>query len=127
VEIALRELYGVRCGDKGDISDISLFADSEKAYECLVEQVTSERVKKHFGSMVSGHVERYLAPNVLAVKFVMYGALGGGAPSSLRSDNLGKTNGASLLRMKIDVPEEILAGSKRAKAPIEEIRATSSK
>ena len=37
-------------------------------------------MKAHFGSLVEGDVERYEAPNVLALKFVMHGALGGGAP-----------------------------------------------
>ena len=31
---------------------------------------------------------------MLALKFVLHGALGGGGPRSLRSDNLGKTLGA---------------------------------
>ena len=56
-------------------------------------------VKAHFGTLVQGTVERYEAPNVLALKFVMHDALGGGGPRSLRSDNLGKTLGAALLRM----------------------------
>ena len=63
---------------------------------------------------------RYEAPNVLAVKFVMYDALGGGGPRSLRSDNLGKTLGAALLRLRVDVPTELLARSQRAnrRAPV---------
>src|SRR5215468_7500991 len=98
----LRELCGVRSGDKGDISDLSLFADDEAAYEAIRDAVTAERVKAHFGSIVNGTVERFEAHNVLALKFVMHDALGGGAPRSLRADNLGKTLGAALLRMEID-------------------------
>jgi len=51
-------------------------------------------------------VVRYELPNLLALKFVLRGALNGGAASSLRSDNLGKTLGAQLLRLTIDVPDE---------------------
>ena len=51
-------------------------------------------------------VARYELPNLLALKFVLRGALNGGAASSLRSDNLGKTLGAQLLRLTIDVPDE---------------------
>jgi hypothetical protein len=47
----------------------------------------------------------------------MHGALGGGAPRSLRSDNLGKTHGAALLRMEIDVPDEVAAGARRRRRP----------
>jgi hypothetical protein len=115
--IVLRDLCGARSGDKGDISDLSLFADDQAAYEAIKAAVTAERVKAHFGSLVQGEVERYEAPNVLALKFVMHGALGGGAPRSLRSDNLGKTHGAALLRMEIDVPDAVATGARRRARP----------
>jgi hypothetical protein len=115
--IQLRDLCGARSGDKGDISDLSLFADDEAAFQAIRDQVTAERVKAHFGELVQGSVERYEAFNVLALKFVMYGALGGGAPRSLRADNLGKTHAASLLRMWIDVPDDVAAGARRRHAP----------
>lgn len=111
--IQLRDLCGTRSGDKGDISDLSLFADDQAAFEAIRAEVTAERVKEHFGDLVRGDVERYEAANVLALKFVMHDALGGGAPRSLRSDNLGKTHGASLLRMWIDVPDEVAASAPR--------------
>lgn len=116
--IQLRDLCGVRCGDKGDISDLSLFADDDAAYEAIKAVVTAEAVKQHFGWMVTGDVARYEARNVLALKFVMQGALGGGAPRSLRSDNLGKTHGPSLLRMWVEVPDGVAAGAKRRRAPV---------
>ena len=111
--IQLRDLCGVRSGDKGDVSDLSLFADDDAAYATIVAEVTAARVKEHFGDLVAGDVERYEVPNVWALKFVMQGALGGGGPRSLRADNLGKTLGAALLRMEIDVPDEVAAGSAR--------------
>jgi hypothetical protein len=111
--IQLRDLCGTRSGDKGDISDLSLFADDQAAYEAIKAEVTAERVKEHFGDLVKGAVERYEAANVLALKFVMHDALGGGAPRSLRSDNLGKTHGATLLRMWIDVPDDVAAHAPR--------------
>ncbi|HMC42224.1 MAG TPA: hypothetical protein VKI20_04375 [Acidimicrobiales bacterium] len=116
--IQLRDLCGARCGDKGDMSDVSLFADDLPAYEAVLREVTPERVKSHFGTLVAGPVERYEARNVLALKFVLHQALGGGAPRSLRSDNLGKTHGASLLRLWIEVPEEVAAGARRRHAPV---------
>jgi hypothetical protein len=44
-----------------------------------------------------------------ALKFVMHDALGGGGPRSLRSDNLGKTHAAALLRLWIEVPDDVAA------------------
>lgn len=115
--IQLRDLCGARSGDKGDRSDLSLFADDEAAYEAIRAAVTAEVVKAHFGDLVQGPVVRYEARNVLALKFVMEGALAGGGPRSLRSDNLGKTHGGALLRLWIEVPDEVAAAARRRHRP----------
>jgi hypothetical protein len=100
-------LCGYRAGDKGDVSNVALFASDDETYDVIVREVTAARVKEHFGSMVRGEVVRYEARNVRALNFVMDAALGGGGPSSLRSDNLGKTLGGALVRMEIDVPDHL--------------------
>src|SRR5262245_29977591 len=117
---ALRDLCGVRSGDKGDISDLALFVDDTDTFDVVRREVTVDRVRDHFGDLIEGDIERFEASNVLAVKFVLHGALGGGGPRSLRSDNLGKTLGAALLRLRIDVPDEVLARSRRRgrRAPV---------
>ncbi len=105
--IALREICGFRAGDKGDISNVALFADDAEAYAVITREVTAEIVKAHFGALVRGRVLRYEARNVLALNFVLHGALGGGAPQSLRADNLGKTMGSNLVRLEIEVPDSL--------------------
>jgi hypothetical protein len=119
--VTLRELCGVRSGDKGDISDLTLFADSPEAYEAILGAVTVEAVREHFGDLVHGSIERYEARNVLALKFVLHGALGGGGPRSLRSDNLGKTLGGALLRLRVEVPDAVADSAPRAgrRAPLD--------
>jgi hypothetical protein len=117
VRLALRELCGYRAGDKGDIANVAVFADDDETYAVIVAEVTAERVKTHFGAMVTGRVDRYRADNVRALNFVMHGALGGGGPRSLRADNLGKTLGGALVRLEIDVPET-LADRRRARPDI---------
>ncbi|MEZ5238450.1 MAG: hypothetical protein R2716_05715 [Microthrixaceae bacterium] len=119
--VQLREVCGVRSGDKGDISDLTLFMDDRAAYEAVCDAVSAERVKEHFGHMVSGRVDRYEVPRIMALKFVMHGALGGGGPRSLRSDNLGKTLGAALLRLEVDLPDAVVESSPRAgrRAPVD--------
>ena len=112
--LSLREICGYRAGDKGDIANVAIFADDDDTYALIVAEVTAERVKEHFGSMVTGRVDRYRADNVRALNFVMQGALGGGGPKSLRADNLGKTLGGALVRMEIDVPDA-LADRRRAR------------
>ncbi|HVM40855.1 MAG TPA: hypothetical protein VM618_08785 [Acidimicrobiia bacterium] len=115
--LALRELCGYRAGDKGDVANVALFADDEEVYEVVCREVTAERVKEHFGSMVRGDVERYEAPNVLALNFVMHEALGGGGPRSLRADSLGKTLGGALVRLEIEVPDA-MAGRRRPRPDV---------
>jgi hypothetical protein len=117
VRVQLRDICGVRSGDKGDISDLSLFAPDRGVFDLICEHVTAARVAAHFGDLVRGAVLRYEAPNVLALKFVMHEALGGGAARSLRSDTQGKTMGLSLLRMTIEVPDDLAAGLPRRSRP----------
>lgn len=102
--LTLRDLCGTRAGDKGDTVDLSLFAYDWQTYTLIREQITAERVREHFSAIASGPVHRFEAPNVLALKFVLESALGGGASRSLRSDNLGKTLGGALLRLTVAVP-----------------------
>ena len=90
-----------RTGDKGNISNISLIAYDPKDYELLREKVTAEKVKEHFKGMVKGDVVRYELPNIHALNFVMYDALGGGVPRSLSVDMHGKGLSSYLLDMEI--------------------------
>lgn len=115
--LALREICGYRSGDKGDISNVAIFADDAATFELIRREVTAERVKAHFGAMVRGEVVRYEAPNVWALNFVMHGALGGGGPRSLRADNLGKTLGGALVRLEIEVPDD-WAGRRRPRPDV---------
>lgn len=96
--------YG-RSGDKGDTSNVGLLAFDEAAYRVLVEQVTAERVKEYMGDMVRGDVEVYPMPNIRALNVVMHRALGGGATTTLRFDQTGKSMATVLLRMTVEVPD----------------------
>lgn len=91
-----------RSGDKGDKANIALFAPDRATYDLLVREVTAERVREHFAGIITGSVERFEVPNVLALNFVLHGALNGGASRSLRSDALGKSLSSALLRMEIE-------------------------
>jgi hypothetical protein len=82
-----------------------VIAFDARNYPVLVREVTPERVKHFFGEMVEGNVERYELPNLGALNFLLHEALGGGGTLSLRIDAQGKTLGAALLRMEIEVSE----------------------
>ncbi len=115
--VQLRSLCGARSGDKLDVSDVTLFADDEPAYQALCDVVTAEVVAKHFGPLVTGPVERHLIPHVWALKFVLHGGLGGGASAGLRSDGQGKTHGLALLRLWVDVPAQVAERANRPRHP----------
>jgi hypothetical protein len=103
MKIPLSQLAHTRSGDKGDTCNVGVIALRESDYPVLVREVTAERVKRHFGDMVRGEVERFELPNLGALNFLLHGALGGGGTVSLRTDAQGKTFGAALLSMEVEV------------------------
>jgi hypothetical protein len=92
-----------RCGDKGDTSNIGVIALKPEHYPVILREVTPERVKEYFGDLVQGEVERFELPNLGAINLLLHEALGGGGTVSLRIDAQGKTYGAALLRMEVEV------------------------
>ena len=108
--VRLADIAQARSGDKGDLANVALFAPTEATYAALLREVTTERVRRHFGRFVKGGVDRYEVPNVRALNFVLHQALDGGAARSLRSDPLGKSYGSLLLRLEIDLDESELVG-----------------
>lgn len=103
----LIEIAHARSGDKGDTANIGLIAIEDRHYPVLVREVTADRVREHFGHLCKGPVERFELPNIGSLNFLLHGALAGGGTLSLRADAQGKTLGAALLRMEIEIaPEE---------------------
>jgi hypothetical protein len=104
MKVRLSEIAHTRSGDKGDTCNIGVIAREARYYPVLVREVTAGRVKQHFGEFVKGPVERFELPNLGALNFLLHQALGGGGTVSLRTDAQGKTFGAALLSMEIDLP-----------------------
>jgi hypothetical protein len=107
-KVLLKDIAQARSGDKGNTVNIGLFAPNQAVYECLVEQVTSRRVKEHFAGLVEGEVKRYELPNIYALNFICYHALNGGGSSSIRLDNLGKCFASNLLRLEVEIEDHLL-------------------
>ena len=103
MKVPLSQLAHTRSGDKGDTCNVGVIALREADYPVLAREVTAERVKRHFGDLVQGAVERYELPNLGALNFLLHGALGGGGTVSLRTDAQGKTFGAALLSLQIEI------------------------
>jgi len=103
MRVPLSQVAHTRSGDKGDTCNIGVIALDPRDYPILVREVTADRVRQHFGSMVAGPVERFELPNLGALNFLLHQALGGGGTVSLRTDAQGKTFGAALLALEIEV------------------------
>lgn len=107
--VALRELAYARSGDKGDSSNIAIIARKPEYLPFIRREVTVERMLAHFAGLVGGPVERFEAPGLHALNFLMQDALGGGGIASPRIDPQGKAFGQMALEMMIDVPRGLVA------------------
>jgi hypothetical protein len=105
MKIPLSKLAYARSGDKGDGSNVGVVAYSREGYDLLKRELTAARVKAHFKEICRGEVDRYEAPNLLALNFILHDSLGGGGSESLKTDAQGKTHGLGMLMMQLDVPE----------------------
>ena len=113
-EIYLNDIAHGRSGDKGDTSNVCVFARKPEYYDLILREVTPDILKQYFGDMVKGDIIRYEVESLSGINLVMHHALGGGATMSLRLDSLGKSMGSAVMRMKIGVSkeelEDLLAG-----------------
>lgn len=107
-KVKLIEIAHGRSGDKGNGSNVGIIARHPDIYPFLEENLTEERVKDHMKHICKGEVERFEIPNIGALNFILFESLGGGGTVSLKLDAQGKTHASTLLRMDIDVPEELL-------------------
>ena len=108
MKATLYDIAHARSGDKGSNTNVGLILRSQAAYDWAKEEISAERVKGHFSSVVKGEVIRYEMPNLWAFNFILYDSLSGGGSETLQLDAQGKTYGQHLLRMEMDVPEKLL-------------------
>jgi len=104
--ITLSDIAHGRSGDKGNHANVAIIAYTPAGYAWLREHLTAERVAAYFAPLGLSRVERFDVPNVLAVNFVLYDVLAGGASRSLRIDTQGKTLALALLQMCIERPHD---------------------
>ena len=93
-----------RCGDKGNNSNIAVFAREPRFIECIEASLQPQDVRAWFSHLVHGRVERFRVPTLNALNFMLYEALDGGGPTSLRTDPLGKGMAQMILEMPVRVP-----------------------
>jgi hypothetical protein len=106
--VQLSRIAMARSGDKGEGSNVGVIARSDAAFAFLQERLTPELVRAHFASINAGEVERFTSANVRVLNFLLADSLGGGGSASLRTDAQGKTHGLALLRLELEVPQDVL-------------------
>jgi len=102
VSTKVYELAHARAGDKGNTSNVSVVAYSDRAWEILRDRLTVERVMEAYSHVAKGPITRYELPKLKAFNFVIENALGGGVTISLALDAHGKS--LSYLMLDIDLP-----------------------
>ncbi len=112
MQVELSKIAYARSGDKGDGSNVGVVAYNEACYEVIKTQLTTERVKEHFKEICFGKVDRYEAPNLLALNFILHDSLGGGGSESLKTDAQGKTHGLGMLYMQVEVADDFAIPSR---------------
>lgn len=108
MKTTLGRLALARSGDKGDSSNVAVIARSEAIFDWLREHLTAQVVREHFAEIAKGDVERFEAPNLRALNFILHDSLGGCGSGSLKTDAQGKTHGLGILYLELDVPEELI-------------------
>ena len=107
MKIQLLQIAHARSGDKGDTGNVGVIARKPEYYPLLVKYLTVERVKEHFTGICLGAVERFELPNIGALNFLLHNSLGGGGTRSLKNDAQGKTLSSVMLRMEIEIQENL--------------------
>jgi len=113
MRIRLIDIAHARSGDKGDTANVGVIARREEWYPLLAKYLTVERVRRHFAGITLGPVERFELPNLWALNFLLHRSLGGGGTTSLKNDAQGKTLGSAMLRMELEIDEDLTTGGKR--------------
>jgi hypothetical protein len=106
--VTLHRLAHGRTGDKGDRSNISVFAYRTEAFPYIVEQLTEARVAEAFRHRRPSAVKRYLLPKLHGMNFVLDGVLDGGVNDSLNLDTHGKSLVFLVLEIEIELPAELV-------------------
>ena len=77
-------------------------------YDAVARQLTPQRLRAEFGSLLTGSIVRYELPTLNGFNFVMDEALEGGVNLSLNLDGHGKSWSSLLLGLQAHTPGQAL-------------------
>ena len=108
MKINLSKICYARSGDKGRNSNVGLIFLNIELYNWALKNITEDLIKEYMHNIVKGDVIRYKLDNLLSLNFILHDSLGGGGSDSLINDAQGKTHAQTLLKMKIEIPDNFL-------------------
>ena len=113
VAVDLIRLAWARSGDKGHLFNVAVIARQPQYLPWLRLSLTPQAVADWYRHLASGdglpRVDRYEAPGLHALNFVVHDALAGGINASTRLDPAAKGMAQMLLRFPVLVPPDLAA------------------
>lgn len=97
----VRDIAHARAGDKGNTSNVCVWAFRPEDYQLLKTALTPERIKAAYPQLIRGEVQRYVMEHLHGLNIVMKDALEGGVNSSLNLDAHGKSWSFLILAMPV--------------------------
>jgi len=101
----VRDIAHARAGDKGNTSNVNVWAYNSADFDLLKRALTPERIKQAFPHLLLGEVTRYELPHLCGLNLVLHDALEGGVNRSLNLDSHGKSWSYLILGMTLDCDE----------------------
>ena len=101
----VRDIAHARAGDKGNTSNVNVWAYDPSDFELLKRALTPDRIKQAFPHLIRRTVTRYELPHLNGLNFVMQDALEGGVNASLNLDSHGKSWSYLILGLALDDDE----------------------
>jgi hypothetical protein len=99
----VRDIAHARAGDKGNTSNVCVWAYNAADYPLLKETLTADRIRRAYPDLIRGSVERYEIEHLHGLNFVMREAVEGGVNASLNLDSHGKSWSYLILALPIEL------------------------
>jgi hypothetical protein len=100
--VPLREIAHARAGDKGNVSNISVWVYDPQHYAAVKAGLTVERVREAYPALFTGEIQRYELDHLHGLNFVLHDAIEGGVNTSLNLDAHGKSWSFLMLALEIE-------------------------
>jgi hypothetical protein len=103
--VPLRDPAHARAGDKGNRSNVSVFAFDPRHFPAIKAALTPERLRSAFPGLLKGEIRRFELDHLHGLNLVMDRALEGGVNESLNLDAHGKSWSYLLLGLEIEIED----------------------